>query len=69
MCLTPNTVSFENGHTFEDNDVRTLLMAMVRLVVASVAQAEISFDWATVGDPGGARDTQLQGCFGSVTET
>jgi cysteine-rich repeat protein len=43
--LTPDTVLYENGHTTEDDGMRALLIAVVGLVVAGVAQA------AVCGDP------------------
>jgi formylglycine-generating enzyme required for sulfatase activity len=46
--------------------MRTLLIAIVGLVVAGLAQGEVTFDWVTVGDPGNACDIQPQGCFGAV---
>jgi len=36
--------------------------------LSSTAQAVVSIDWVTVGDPGNACDTQTSGCFGSVAD-
>ena len=52
--------------------MRALLIAIVGLVVAGVAEAEVTIDWVTVDDPG--NDCEVQpgtfiypgGCFGSV---
>jgi formylglycine-generating enzyme required for sulfatase activity len=51
-----------------------LLVLAAALVPASPAEAQVSFDWVTVGDPGNDCDPQMnpndpawkQGCFGGV---
>ncbi len=45
------------------------LIVLAALLLALPTQAEVTFDWVTVGDPGNACDTQSQGCFGAVAET
>jgi sulfatase modifying factor 1 len=42
------------------------LVGMVLCGGVQAAQAEVTFDWVTVGDPGNGCDTQSQGCFGAV---
>ena len=37
--LTPGTVPYENGHTWEGDDMRTLLIAILGLTVAAPAWA------------------------------
>jgi sulfatase modifying factor 1 len=36
---------------------------------ASVVQATVTFDWATVGNPGNEGEVQSQGTFGAVAHT
>jgi formylglycine-generating enzyme required for sulfatase activity len=42
------------------------LLVFTALLFAFPAQAEVTIDWVTVGDPGNACETQSQGCFGAV---
>jgi formylglycine-generating enzyme required for sulfatase activity len=43
------------------------LLVLAALLFAFPAQAEITFNWVTVGDPGNACELHLyQGCFGAV---
>lgn len=44
------------------------VLSLVALLFAYPAQAEVTIDWVTIGDPGNACDTQSQGCFGSVSD-
>jgi len=46
-----------------------LLLIFSALLLALPAHAEVTIDWATVGDPGNACDTQSQGCFGALAYT
>ncbi len=45
------------------------VVAVALLLGSSAAWAEVAFDWVTVGDPGNACDTQVTGCYGSVSQT
>jgi len=42
---------------------------LTALFLALPAQAELTIDWVTVGDPGNACETQSDGCYGAVAYT
>src|SRR5262245_35410257 len=46
--------------------VSLLLPSIVAALWATPAGSLVTIDWVTVGNPGNACETQIQGCFGSV---
>ncbi len=46
--------------------MRLLLLLMATSLWLASAASAVVIDWVTVGDPGNACDTQVDGCFGSV---
>ena len=45
----------------------TAIAFLTLLLCSATAQAEVTFDWATVGNPGNGGDVQSQGTFGAVS--
>jgi len=43
--------------------------ATLTLAICFASTAQVTFDWATVGNPGNAGDVQSQGTFGAVADT
>jgi hypothetical protein len=53
--------------------IRLAILTCVGLAVLCLSlsnlRAEVTFDWAIVGNPGNAGDVQSQGTFGAVANT
>jgi len=47
----------------------TLAICFATIFTSAAQAAEVTFDWATVGDGGNAGDVQSQGTFGAVANT
>ena len=45
------------------------LLVFAALLFVLPAHADVTIEWATVGDPGNACDTQSDGCYGAVGYT
>jgi formylglycine-generating enzyme required for sulfatase activity len=49
--------------------MRKRLLTLACAALLGAPASAVTIDWATVGDPGNACDTQSQGCFGAVAQT